>query len=107
MKVSLTHTYLLSSEEDENVSFHLLTDVYLNHSSNGCLQIVPLRLRGEEDLHRVSTTRDTLREQRDIATGYFDKISTSGDAQILFSSKDITVDIQCPRNPTNKLLCFV
>ena len=52
--------YLLSGEKEEDVSLDLLTDVDLNNSSDGGFEIVPLWLGGVEDLHGVSTTRNTL-----------------------------------------------
>ena len=52
--------YLLSSEEEKYISLDLLADVYLYDSPDGSFKVVPLWLRSVEDLHRVSTTRNTL-----------------------------------------------
>ena len=49
--------YLLSSEEEQDVSLDLLTHVYLQHGAYSSLQVVTFWLRRVEDLHRVSTTR--------------------------------------------------
>jgi len=53
-------TDLLSGEEEQDVSFHLLAQVDLDHRPDGCLQVVSLRLWREEDLHRVSSSWHTL-----------------------------------------------
>ena len=49
----LATTHLLSREEEQNIALHLLTHVYLYDSPDGGFQVVPLRLRGVEDLHRM------------------------------------------------------
>ena len=51
---------LLSSEEEEDVSHDLLTEVDLDHCPDGRLNVVPLWLRSEEYLHRVGPTWNTL-----------------------------------------------
>lgn len=51
-------SYLLSSEEEENVSFVRLTHVDLDHGPDGRLQVVPLRLRCVENLYGVRAPGD-------------------------------------------------
>ena len=50
----------MSGEKEEDVSLDLLTDVDLYDCPDGGFEIVPLWLGGVEDLHGVSTTRNTL-----------------------------------------------
>lgn len=46
-------SYLLTSEEEQNIPFILLTHVNLDHGPDGCLQVVPLRFWRVENLHGV------------------------------------------------------
>ena len=55
-----TEPHLLSREEEQHVSFHLLAQVDLDDGPDGGLKVVSLRLRCEEDLHRVCASRYTL-----------------------------------------------
>lgn len=50
--------YLLTGEEEQNIAFVLLTHVDLDHSPDGCLQVVPLRFRCVEYLHGMRASRD-------------------------------------------------
>ncbi len=52
------YTCLLSSEEEQNVPFILFAHVDLDHSADGRLQVVPLRLRRVENLHGVRASGD-------------------------------------------------
>ncbi len=58
--IILFFTHFLSSEEDKDVPLHLLTEVDLDHSSDGRFQVVPLGLGGEENLNGMRATRNTL-----------------------------------------------
>lgn len=51
-------SYLLSGEKEQNVPFILLTHVDLDHSADGRLQVVPLRLRRVENLNGVCAPGD-------------------------------------------------
>ena len=51
-------TDLLPREEEEAIALLLLTHVDLDHGADGRLQVVPLRLRGVEDLHGVGASGD-------------------------------------------------
>ena len=52
-------TYLLTSEEEQNVTLFSLTHVDLQHCADGSLQVVTLRLWGVKYFHRVGPTRYT------------------------------------------------
>ncbi len=49
--------YLLSCQEQQDVSLHFLTHVYLEHCPDRGFQVIPLWLRCVEDLHGMSATR--------------------------------------------------
>lgn len=51
--------YLLSSEEEQNVPFILLTHVDLDHSADGGLQVVALWFGGVENLHGMRASGDS------------------------------------------------
>lgn len=50
--------YLLTGEEKQSIPFILLAHVDLDHSTDSCLQVVPLWFRRIENLHWVGAPRD-------------------------------------------------
>lgn len=50
--------YLLTGEEEKNITFVFFTHVDLDHSPDGRLQVVPFRFRRVEYLHGMRAPRD-------------------------------------------------
>lgn len=105
-KNKLFDVYLLSCEEEQDVALVALTHVDLDDGADGCLQVVPLRLRRVEDLHWMRASGDgqqrTLVEIHLELAGvergaHDDDLKGNGERKTKFSQKHPPLAVCCAK----------